>query len=77
MNKHGVALAADSAVSIGDGQKVYHTAEKLFKLSNAPIAIMTYGCAEIMGVPWEIVIKTYIQQFGERRFPTVVECTPF
>lgn len=71
MNKHGVALAADSAVSLSDGQKVYHTAEKLFKLSNAPIAIMTYGCAEIMGVPWEIVIKTYVNQFGERRFPTV------
>ncbi len=32
---------------------------------------MTYGCAEIMGVPWEIVIKTYVNQFGERRFPTV------
>ncbi|WP_144259601.1 hypothetical protein [Methylocystis sp. ATCC 49242] len=71
MNKHGIALAADSAVSISDGQKVYHTAEKLFKLSNAPIAIMTYGCAEIMGVPWEIAIKTYVKQFGERRFPTV------
>jgi hypothetical protein len=71
MNKHGVALAADSAVSLSDGQKVYHTAEKLFKLSNAPIAILTYGCAEIMGVPWEIVIKTYVSQFGEGRFPTV------
>jgi len=71
MNKHGVALAADSAVSLCEGKKVYHTAEKLFQLSNAPIAIMTYGCAEIMGVPWEIVIKSYIQQFGERRFPTV------
>ena len=71
MNKHGIALAADSAVSISDGQKVYHTAEKLFRLSTAPISIMTYGCAEIMGVPWEIVIKTYVKQFGERRFQTV------
>lgn len=71
MNKRGVALAADSAVSIGDGQRVYHTAEKLFRLSNAPIAIMTYGCSEIMGVPWEILINTYIQQFGSRRFSTV------
>jgi hypothetical protein len=68
MNKHGVALAADSALSISDGQKVYHTAEKLFKIADAPIAIMTYGCAEIMGVPWEIVIKSYIRQLGERRF---------
>ncbi|MEK8095215.1 hypothetical protein WOC76_22335 [Methylocystis sp. IM3] len=71
MNKRGVALAADSAVSIGDGHRVYHTAEKLFRLSNAPIAIMTYGCSEMMGVPWEIVINTYIEQFGPRRFSTV------
>ncbi len=70
MNKHGVALAADSAVSVAEGKKVYHTAEKLFQISTAPIAIMTYGCSDIMGAPWEIVIKTYIQQFGERRFPT-------
>lgn len=71
MNKHGVALAADSAVSLAEGRKIYHTAEKLFRLSTAPIAIMTYGCSEIMGAPWEIVIKTYIQHFGDRRFPTV------
>lgn len=69
MNKHGVALAADSALSVSDGQKVYHTAEKLFKIADAPIAIMAYGCAEIMGVPWELVIKSYIRQLGERRFP--------
>lgn len=69
MNKHGVALAADSALSVSDGQKVYHTAEKLFKIADAPIGIMAYGCAEIMGVPWEIVIKSYIRQLGERRFP--------
>ena len=69
MNKHGVGLAADSALSVGDGQKVYRTAEKLFKIADAPIAIMAYGCAEIMGVPWEIVIKSYVRQLGERRFP--------
>jgi len=69
MNKHGVALAADSALSVGDGQKVFRTAEKLFKIADAPIGIMAYGCAEIMGVPWEIVIKSYVRQLGERRFP--------
>jgi len=69
MNKRGVALAADSAVTLGDGQKVYHTAEKLFQLSSsAPVGIMTYGAAEIMDVPWETVIKLYAQKLGERRF---------
>lgn len=68
MNKRGVALAADSAVTLGDGHKVYHTADKLFQLSSAPVGIMTYGVDEIMGVPWETVIKLYAQELGARRF---------
>jgi hypothetical protein len=31
MNKHGVAIAADSAVLSGENQMIYHTAEKLFQ----------------------------------------------
>ena len=69
MNKRGVALAADSAVTLGDGFKVYHTAEKLFQLSSvAPVGVMSYGAAEIMEVPWETVIKLYSQKLGDRRF---------
>jgi hypothetical protein len=69
MNKRGVALAADSAVTLGDGYKVYHTAEKLFQLSSsAPVGVMTYGAAEIMEVPWETVIKLYSRKLAERRF---------
>jgi len=69
MNKRGVALAADSAVTLGEGNKVYHTAEKLFQLSSsAPVGIMTYGLADIMGVPWETVIKIYSRELGARVF---------
>ena len=69
MNKRGVALAADSAVTLGDVQKIYHTAEKLFQLSSsAPVGIMTYGSADMMGVPWETVVKIYTRKLGERRF---------
>jgi len=53
MHKRGVALAADSAVTLGDGHKVYHSADKLFQISSAPVGVMTYGIDEIMGVPWE------------------------
>jgi hypothetical protein len=60
MNKHGIALAADSAVTLGAGEKIYHGAEKLFQLSpSTSIGVMTYGNADLMGVPWEIVIKSY------------------
>ncbi len=69
MNKRGVALAADSAVTMGNGKKIYNTAEKLFRLStDLPVAIMTYGAAEIMGVPWETIITIYACKLGKVRF---------
>ena len=70
MNKSAVALAADSAVTLGAGEKIYNTVNKLFTLSKfAPVGVMIYGSAEIMGVPWEVVIKTYRQRrLGNTRF---------
>src|ERR1700693_5348945 len=68
MNKRGISLAADSAVTVGDGQKIYHTAEKLFSLSpSVPVGIMTFGAADIMGVPWVTIIKIYTEKLGKRR----------
>ncbi|MFZ1010128.1 MAG: hypothetical protein WAN65_25040, partial [Candidatus Sulfotelmatobacter sp.] len=32
---------------------------------------MIYGSAEIMAMPWEIVIRAYAQHLGERRFDRV------
>ena len=31
MNKRGIALAADSAVTLGNGKKIYHTAENCLR----------------------------------------------
>jgi len=60
MNKRAIALATDSAVTIGNGTKFYNTANKLFMLSKyEPIGIMIYNNAEFMGVPWEVIIKEY------------------
>lgn len=59
MNKLAVALAADSTVTSPSG-KVYDTVDKLFQLDNAaPVAVMIYGGAEFMGIPWESVIKLF------------------
>lgn len=59
LNKSGIALAADSAVSIGT-KKVYNSANKLFSLSRTqPVGIMIYGNAEFMSVPWEALIKSF------------------
>lgn len=60
MNKTAIALASDSAVTIGNRDKFYNTANKLFMLSKFhPVGIMIYNNAEFMGVPWEIIIKQY------------------
>lgn len=53
-NKQAVALAADSAVSIGpSADKIYTTALKIFQLAEgAPVGIMVSGAAEFLGIPW-------------------------
>ncbi|WP_156000747.1 hypothetical protein [Thioalkalivibrio sp. ALJT] len=63
-NASAIALAADSAVTIGD-QKIYNSALKLFSLSKvAPVGVMVYGNADLMDVPWETLIKTYRKNLG-------------
>jgi hypothetical protein len=62
LNTHGVALAADSAVtvSVGGEKKVYNTANKLFALSKYhPVGIMIYNKATYMDIDWEIIIKEF------------------
>lgn len=75
MNRIGVALAADSAVTIGrDATKIYGSAEKLFQLSNAaPVGVMIYGNAMYQGLPWETAIKAYRSHLGPKTFATVDE----
>lgn len=59
LNTRGLALAADSAVTIG-GTKVRNNARKLFTLdSQHSIGIMIYGNADLMNVPWEILIAAF------------------
>lgn len=71
MNRHGIALAADSAVTIG-GKKVYNSANKLFTLSKYhPVGILIYGSAELNGIPWELIIKEYREQLKDINFDTI------
>lgn len=68
LNTTGVALAADSAVTIGSS-KVFNTADKLFSLSkHHPVGIMIYGNASFMGIPWETIIKIYRKKLGDTTF---------
>ena len=71
LNGVGVALAADSAVTVSrEANKIYLSADKLFQLSlNAPVAAMVYGNATLLGVPWETIVKCYRTQLAGRTFP--------
>ena len=74
MNTLGIALAADSAVTLGEGQKIYLTAEKLFELASPlPVAVMTYGGADLAGVPWATIVAGYRKHLGDRRFDTLAD----
>jgi len=76
MNKTAVALAADSAVTaqVGKGEKIFNTANKLFTLSKyQPVGVMVFGNTEIMGVPWETIIKLYRKYLGAKVFASLFE----
>ncbi len=74
LNKHAVALAADSAVTIRtqNGRKIYNSVNKLFTLSKYhPVGIMIYGSADLCDVPWETIIKEYRRKLGKKKFSTI------
>lgn len=76
LNKQGVALAADSAVTVigGNNKKIYNTANKIFTLSKYhPVGIMVYGSSSFMNTPWEIIIKLYRKEISDKSFKTLKE----
>lgn len=73
LNKQAVAVAADSAVTVGGGTKIYNTANKIFNLSKGrPVGIAIYGNAALNScIPWEVVIKMYREHIGKNTFPVL------
>lgn len=70
LNKHAVAIAADSAVTFG--HKVVNSGNKIFTLSKYhPIAVMTYNKASFMGIPWDTLIKVYRRRIGDKELRSV------
>ena len=69
MNKNAVALAADSAVTVGNHAAIHNSANKLFALSKyEPVGAIVYANAEFMRVPIEIIIKEYKRYLGRTNF---------
>ncbi|HVC63536.1 MAG TPA: hypothetical protein VND19_24620 [Acetobacteraceae bacterium] len=72
LNKLGVALAADSIVTITSnrGDKTYNTSNKLFTLSKFhPVGILTYGSVEVDTLPVEIAIKEFREKLHDASRP--------
>ena len=71
LNKTAVALAADSAMTLGGSGKTY-PAQKLFSLTDHhPVGVMIYNNAEFMGVPWETLIKMYRHSLGRKSHQSI------
>lgn len=76
LNSQGIAIAADSAVTVSgtNVKKVYNRSNKIFTLSKLhPVGIAIYNRADFMGIPLETLIKMYRKTLGENFFDTVEE----
>jgi hypothetical protein len=76
LNKTGVAIAADSAVTTGfpGKEKIFTTANKIFTLSKfQPVGVMINGHVEHLGMPWEVIIKDFRHGLGSQQFDDLRE----
>lgn len=74
MNKYAIAMAADSAVTVGNHKAIHNSANKLFALSMfEPVGAIIYSNAQFMQIPMEIIIKQYKTELGRQSFPTLQE----
>ncbi|WP_144185743.1 hypothetical protein [Elioraea rosea] len=78
MNRRAAVLAADSAGTVtsfanGKAETRYFKGEnKVFQLSeHHPMGLMTFGNAHVLQVPWDIIVKLFRRELGNRSFPTV------
>lgn len=74
LNKIGVAIAADSTVTIATskGDKTYNNANKLFSLSKYhPVGILIWNATEFNTIPLEVLIKEFRESIGKREYATV------
>lgn len=75
MNRLAVVLAADSATTVtqwtehGPEPRYFKGANKIFQLSDhQPVGLMIFDAADILRVPWEIVVKSFRSDLGSKSF---------
>ncbi|WP_128933999.1 hypothetical protein [Bradyrhizobium zhanjiangense] len=80
MNRLAIVLAADSATTVthwaerGSEQRYFKGANKIFQLSDHhPVGLMIFDSADILRVPWEIVVKTFRQELEKKSFNSLAD----
>lgn len=80
MNRLAVVLAADSAATVTQWtgneveERYFKGSNKIFQLSDHhPVGLMIFDAADILRVPWEIVVKAFRSELGKKSFNTVRE----
>ena len=83
-NKWGIAIAADSAVTISQmhkgkiTEKVYNSANKVFTLSKyRPVGVMVYNAMTLGGTPWETIIKLTRSELKKAEFDRLEQYSEF
>lgn len=77
LNKKGVAIAADSAVTRtrGRNNKVTKNGNKMVRVSDVlPISVMLTGNGAFLRTQWDIIIRHYRQHRGNIKHETVEVC---
>ena len=55
-------------------KKVVNSGNKMLRLSDhMPIGVMIVGNAQISGIPWDIIIRWYRKQLGNKTFSSVLD----
>jgi hypothetical protein len=80
MNRLAIVMAADSATTVthwterGSEARYFKGANKIFQLSDHhPVGLMIFDSAEILRVPWEIVVKAFRHELGKKSFNSLAE----
>jgi hypothetical protein len=75
MNRLAAVLAADSASTVsyptasGKEERYFKGANKIFQLSNShPVGLMIYDSADVLNVPWEVLVKEFRRELGAKAF---------
>jgi len=75
-NRHAVAMATDSAItmSVGGEEKVSGPARKLFSINGSHnLGMMFYGNANLMGIPWKVIIGEFKNFLDDKPFDELGE----